>query len=184
MLQHKGTQLLETPRLILRRFTMEDAQAMYDNWASDPEVTRFLTWPPHNSVEVTSRVLKSWIEGYDRIDFYQWAIVLREHGDAPIGSIAVGSHSDQAGSAHIGYCIGRRWWHGGITSEALRAVIDFLFDEVGMQRIDSRHDSNNPNSGGVMRKCGMKYEGTLRRSDVNNQGICDACWYSILDDER
>ena len=53
MLQHKGTQLLETPRLMLRKFTMDDAQVMYENWASDPEVTKFLTWPPHNSVEVT-----------------------------------------------------------------------------------------------------------------------------------
>lgn len=184
MLRHKGTHKIETERLILRRFTAEDAQAMYDNWASDPEVTKFLTWPTHSSAGVSAMVLKDWVDGYAKEDFYQWAIVLKERGNEPIGSISVVSRNNKAETAHIGYCIGKRWWHQGITSEALRAVIDFLFDEVGMQRIDSRHDSNNPHSGAVMRKCGMKYEGTLRRSDWNNQGICDACWYSILNDER
>ena len=56
-------------------------------------------------------------------------------------------------------------------SEALGAVIDFLFDEVGVNRVESRHDPRNPNSGAVMKKCGMKFEGTLRQSDRNNQGI-------------
>lgn len=184
MLQHKGTKLLETPRLILRKFTIDDAQAMYENWAFDPEVTKFLTWPPHANVEVTEQVLKSWVDGYALDDFYQWAIVPKEL-DAPIGSISVVAYDDSARIAHIGYCIGKRWWHQGITSEALQAVINFMFDEVGVQRIEAMHDLNNPNSGGVMRKCGMKYEGTLRRSTVTNQGIlCDACWYSILSDER
>jgi ribosomal-protein-alanine N-acetyltransferase len=64
--------------------------------------------------------------------------------------------------AHIGYCIGRKWWHSGITSEALESVIQFLIEEVGLNRIESRHDPRNPNSGAVMKKCGMKYEGTLR----------------------
>lgn len=58
--------------------------------------------------------------------------------------------------AHIGYCIGRKWWKQGITSEALKAVIDFLFDEVKTNRIEARHDPRNPNSGLVMKKCGMK----------------------------
>ena len=65
-------------------------------------------------------------------------------------------------------------------TEALSAVIAYLFDEVGMNRIAARHDPNNPHSGGVMRKCGMKYEGTNRACDRNNQGICDAAQYSIL----
>ena len=65
-------------------------------------------------------------------------------------------------------------------SEALAAVIEYLFTEVGMNRVAARHDPNNPHSGGVMRKCGMKYEGTHRASDRNNQGICDAAYYAVL----
>ena len=108
MLQHKGTQLLETPRLILRKFTMDDAQAMYENWASDPEVTKFLTWSTHGSAEVTENVLKSWVDGYAQDDFYQWAIVSKGL-DAPIGSISVVSRNDKVRIAHIGYCIGKQW---------------------------------------------------------------------------
>lgn len=74
--------------------------------------------------------------------------------------------------------------HKGITSEALQAIINFLFDKVGMERIESRHDPRNPNSGAVMKKCGMQYEGTFRKSDWNNQGICDASYYSILSEDR
>ena len=56
-MNHQGTKTFETPRLILRRFTMEDAPAMYRNWASDPEVTKYLTWPTHSSAEVSRQVL-------------------------------------------------------------------------------------------------------------------------------
>ena len=68
--------------------------------------------------------------------------------------------------------------------EAMLLACDFLFDEIGVNRIESRHDPRNPNSGKVMKKCGMKYEGTLHSSDWNNQGICDACYYALLKDER
>lgn len=182
-MKHLGTRTITTERLILRRFTLEDAQAMYHNWASDPDVTRYLTWPAHGSVEITQMVLCDWIADYEKDDFYQWAIELRELGQ-PIGTISVVSHNDKAQLVHIGYALGRRWWRRGIMTEALQAVMDYLFDEVGVNRIESRHDPRNPNSGKVMRKCGMQYEGTLCQSDWNNQGICDASWYALLAEER
>ena len=180
MMKHLGTKYIETSRLVLRRFKETDAQAMYRNWASDEEVTKFLTWPVHQSVKVSESVLKDWIEGYSNDNFYQWAIVLKENGDEPIGSISVVHGNDKIKMAHIGYCIGRKWWHQGITSEALAAIIHFLIMEVGVNRVESRHDLHNPNSGYVMKKCGMKYEGTMREADWNNQGICDFSEYAIL----
>ena len=69
-------------------------------------------------------------------------------------------------------------------SEAMQALVDFFFDEVGANRICSYHDPRNPNSGKVMTHCGLKFEGTLRSSDRNNIGICDASWYSLLRSER
>ena len=182
MVTHKGTQVLETDRLILRPFRMEDTRAMYDNWASDPDVTRFLTWPAHSSPAITELVLRDWIANYNKPEFYQWAIVLRER-DLPIGSISVVEHDDAVRRAHVGYCIGKAWWHQGIATEALQAVISFLFRDVGMQRIEARHDVNNPHSGMVMQKCGLVFEGIHRQSDRNNQGICDTAWYAILADE-
>lgn len=183
-MNHCGTQRLETDRLILRRFEIADAQAMYRNWASDEEVTKYLTWPPHTSVDVSRAVLKDWIEHYADDNYYNWAIVLKEYGEEPIGYIAVVQLREQTSTVHIGYCLGRNWWHNGIMSEALKAVMDLLFDAVDANRIESRHDPRNPNSGKVMLKCGMKYEGTLRSSDRNNQGICDACYYALLRSER
>ena len=182
MLTHKGTQTIETSRLILRRAIREDAEQMFRNWASDLEVTKFLTWPAHSNITVSEMVIGSWIQEYEKDSYYQWMIVLKELGE-PIGSISVVRQNDRVEEAEIGYCIGSTWWHRGIVSEALAAVIEYLFTEVGMNRVAARHDPNNPNSGGVMRKCGMKYEGTNRACDRNNQGICDAAQYSILRSE-
>lgn len=183
-MEHKGTKYMETERLILRPYIAEDAQAMYDNWASDQDVTRYLMWPAHSNTSVSESVLQEWIANYNKMDYYHWAIVYKEVSEEPIGDIAVVSPIDEKiQSAHIGYCIGKAWWHKGITSEALRAVMDFLFDEVGVNRIESRHDPRNPYSGAVMQS-GLKYEGTLRQSDWNNQGICDASYYGLLSSER
>ncbi|MBR4578675.1 MAG: GNAT family N-acetyltransferase [Oscillospiraceae bacterium] len=183
-MEHCGTVRLESERLILRRFTPEDARAMYDNWASDPEVTAFLTWAPHESPAATRRLLEQWAASYSDERYYQWAIVWKENGDEPIGSISAVGIKDSISAIEIGYCIGRRWWHRGITSEALATLIDFFFDRVGANRIECRHDPNNPRSGMVMKKCGLRYEGTSRSADRNNQGICDVCRYAILRQDR
>ena len=181
-MKHCGTQTIETNRLILRRFELTDAQAMYRNWASDPEVTKYLTWPTHPSVEITAMVLGEWVKAYEQADCYQWAIVLKEM-DEPVGTISVVDKNEHLNIVHIGYCIGSKWWHQGITSEAFSAIIPFLFEEVGANRIESQHDPNNPHSGNVMKKCGLVYEGTLRQADFSNKGIVDACMYSLLKEE-
>ena len=182
-MKHQGTQVLETERLILRRFRIEDADLMFKNWASDPEVTKYLMWPTHPNTDVTRAVLEDWLKHYPEENYYHWVITLKETNE-PVGSMAVMEQDERTAKAHIGYCIGRKWWHQGITSEALKAVMDFLFDEIGFNRIESRHDPRNPNSGKVMMKCGMKYEGTMRSADWNNQGICDECFYALLKSER
>lgn len=182
MLTHKGTQTIETDRLILRRAVREDAEPMFRNWASDPEVTKYLTWPAYETVETAYPILDMWISEYEKPNYYQWMIELKELGE-PIGSISAVRQNDRVEEAEIGYCIGSQWWHKGIMTEALSAVIEYLFTEVGMNRVAARHDPNNPHSGGVMRKCGMKYEGTTRASDRNNQGLCDAAHYAILRSE-
>lgn len=179
-----GTQRIETDRLILRRYKIEDADAMYKNWASDSEVTKFLTWQPHPSVEVSRSIIENWLKEYSDKKYYQWAIVLKDNGNEPIGDISVVHMNEDISMVHIGYCLGRAWWRRGIMSEALKAVMDFMFDTVEVNRVEARHDPRNPNSGKVMQKCGMKYEGTLRSADRNNQGICDACYYALLRSER
>ena len=178
-MRHTGTQTIATERLTLRRFTIEDAENMYYNWASDPEVTRYLTWQPHKSVEETAEILQQWEAGYSKNEFYQWAIELNDI-EQPIGSISVVSLNEDVQSAELGYCIGKSWWHQGYTTEAVEAVIRFLMAEVGAGRVWAQHDVANPNSGEVMKKAGMDYEGTLRQSTRNNQGIVDAAVYAKI----
>ncbi len=181
-MQHLGTKEICTDRLTLRRFVQEDVLAAFNNWCSDDRVTKYLMWPTHTDVSVTENVLDSWIKLYEKADFYQWAIVLNEIAQ-PIGSISVVKIDENVDSVHVGYCIGYNWWNKGIVSEAFAAIIKFFFEEMQVRRVESRHDPNNPNSGKVMLKCGLKYEGTLRQSDHNNQGIVDCAYYGLLSSE-
>ena len=181
-MNHCGTKTIETKRLLLRAFRLSDVTEAYYNWTSDEKVTEFLRWPTHSDISITEQVIKSWVEQSDEPDFYQWAIVLKEINE-PIGTISVVDKNESLDIVHIGYCIGSKWWHRGITSEAFSAIIPYLFEEVGVNRIESQHDPNNPHSGDVMRKCGLKYEGTLRQADFSNKGIVDASMYSLLKTE-
>lgn len=176
---HKGTVTLETERLILRRFTPEDAEAMFRNWANDPEVTQFMTWPTHGSLETTRKVITSWVDGYETPAKYEWAIVPYSLGE-PIGSIAAMGVNDNLRSVEIGYNIGKPWWGKGYTAEALTRVIQFLFEDVGLNRITAIHEPHNPNSGAVMRKSGMKFEAFKRQAGCRKGVIYDHYEYAIL----
>ena len=182
-MNHMGTVRIETQRLLLRQFTESDVLAAFTNWTRDEKVTEFLRWPAHKSIEITESILNEWISLYKNNDFYQWAIALKEYNDEPIGTISVVDKNERLDIVHIGYCIGSSWWNQGITSEAFSGIIPFLFDEVKVNRIESQHDPDNPNSGKVMAKCGLKYEGTLRQADLSNKGIVDASMYSLLASE-
>lgn len=180
MLNHKGTQTIETRRLILRRFTMDDAESMFRNWASDDAVTKHMTWPTHTSMEVTKEVLTLWTTSYAKPDFYSWAIVLKENGPEPIGSISAVHVRENTLCVTVGYCMSRAHWGKGIMTEALTALIGFFFDQVGCNRVEADHDPNNPASGRVMAKSGMTYEGTMRQAGRSNQGIIDVSRWAIL----
>ncbi len=181
-MNHCGTKTIETERLLLRAFRESDVEAVFRNWTSDERVTEFLCWETHTDISETEQVLSEIIEQSKNPDFYNWAIVLKEIGE-PIGTINVLGHNDKVGMVHISYMVGSKWWHKGITTEALRAIIPFLFNEVGANRIEARYDPENQHSGNVMKKCGFTYEGTLRQADFGNKGIIDAAMYSLLKSE-
>lgn len=178
-----GTQKIETQRLILRRFKIEDAEDMYNNWASDPEVTRYLTWPVHSSVDVTRSLLTDWVTHYTDGGYFNWIIEYKETGKA-IGNISVVKLNENTEAADMGYCMSRACWGQGLMPEALKAVMTYLFDVVGLNRIAACHDVNNPKSGRVMDKAGMKQEGVLRAAGKNNLGICDEVWHAAIREDR
>ena len=176
-----GTKTIQTERLLLRPFQLEDATSMFKNWSSDAEVTHYLTWPPHESVETTKQSIKRWVDGYQNPLQFKWAIVFNNE---VVGSIDVVHLEEKLDAVEIGYALSRKCWGKGIMTEALIAVIDYLLEEAGCNRVAARHDVNNPASGKVMLKAGMTYEGTLRQYGKNNQGICDMAYYSIIKADR
>ncbi len=177
-LNHQGTKNLQAGRITLRPFQLSDAHLMFANWAGNPNVTKYLTWPCYQNEDDTLPILHSWVGEYAKKSFYNWAIVLNETGQ-PIGSIGAVNMQEDIKALEIGYCIGEEWWNKGIATEALARIVRFFFEEVGLHRIAARHASANMASGRVMQKCGLLYEGTLRCAGKTNHGICDEVVYAI-----
>lgn len=183
MIEHKGTQKIETERLILRAFKKEDALQMYNNWSSDSEVTKFLSWSAHSSVVMTKQLIAYWISDYNNEEHYQWAIQSKETGEV-IGNINLLNINTDDENCEIGYCLGKAFWSKGYMSEALRCVIEYGFHVIGFQRIAAHVEVENIASWRVMEKCNLTYEGTFRNFVRNNNGRFSDCkYYSILRDE-
>lgn len=181
-MKHCGTKTIETNRLILRQFKKEDNIAMFNNWAADSEVTKYLTWPVHESEEITGMLLDDWIARYANENVYNWAIEIKETNEL-IGNISVVEQKEIINEAQIGYCMGKKFWGQGYMPEAAEAVIKYLFSGTGIERIYAGHDIENAKSGRVMEKIGMKKEGVHRKAGRNNRGIVDMVFYAILKED-
>lgn len=181
MITHKGTQTIHTDRLILRKFVTDDAMAMFENWANDERVTRYLTWSPHKSPEETKQLVELWCAAYENPNTYNWVI---EYEGTAIGNISVVRFSDNSEYAELGYTMGYAYWNKGFMSEATKAVIDYLFAEIGVNRVAISHAVKNPASGRVAQKCGLTFEGTKRECFKNSTGeFLDLSDYGIIRSE-
>ena len=175
-----GTQTIETERLILRRITLEDVDSMFTNWTSDPLVTKYVTWETHSSINDTKEYVESKIKRYDDDFCFDWIVVLKE-SNKPIGEIEAVNFSKVDSLVEMGDCYGSKYWNKGYATEALKAFIDYMFNKVGVNKIYARHIINNPASGKVMLKAGMKYDGTLKgyAIDKNTSQRTDVLYFSI-----
>ena len=180
MLVHQGTKTLETPRLVLRRFSKSDAPVMFAGWASDPEVTRYLSWAPHRDQSVTYELLLQWTKAYENPQEYNWCITLRETGQ-PIGSAGLVEVNSPMAHADLGYVLARPFWGYGLMTEAAAAIVEYSYQTVGFHRLAAVHHVDNAASGAVMRKLGMRYEGRVREAYRDNKGqFIDVEQYAIL----
>ena len=180
MLNHKGTKEIRTNRLLLRKYRLSDAEEMFENYANDDRVTKYLPWKPYSNPADVIPFLEMTIKKYEEISTYNWAIIYQ---GSVIGGISAMSIDTMRNNCEVGYCIGYDFWNKGITSEALAAVIAFLFDEVGMHRIMAKHDIENPASGEVMKKCGMTYEGRFKEYYLRHDSTySDALVYGIVNE--
>jgi ribosomal-protein-alanine N-acetyltransferase len=174
---------LETERLLLRKMRLDDARAMFA-YASDPEVTRYVLFETHRSIEDSQAFLRLVVEGYERGDFGGWGVVLKDSG-AFVGTCGVDyGYAPEHARAELGYVLAREHWGKGLVPEAVRAVIRFGFGRMELNRIQARCIAENTASARVMEKAGMTYEGTLREYQLIKGAYRDMKFYSILRRER
>ena len=172
---------LETERLTLRRMKPSDSRDMFE-YASKPEVTRYLLWEPHQNQRQTQDYLEYLQTRYRVGDFYDWALVDRERSKM-IGTCGFTSLDFYNNSAEVGYVLNPEYWGRGIACEALCEVLKFAFMELNIHRVEAKYIVGNDRSRRVMEKCGMSFEGVRRSSmfikgSYRDIGIC-----SILSEE-
>jgi len=170
--------VLETRRLRLRALTMRDARDMY-RYASDPQVSRHVLWETHESLRQTRSVLRASIRQY-RLGAPASFAIERQSDRRMIGTIGFMWINCEHRSGEVGYSLARDCWNQGYATEALAAVLDFGFDTLRLHRIEAQHEVDNPASGRVMEKCGMRCEGTLRARVFNKGHFSDVRLYAVL----
>ena len=177
------TKTIQTNRLILRKFTITDADDMYNNWASDTECCKYLAWNVHKNIDETKALLESWIKAYDE-GCYNWVVEIKNTHEI-IGSISVMTALEKHSTCELGYCYGSKYWGNGYATEALRAVIEYLLKECDFYLVEARHISENPASGRVLEKAGMHKDAVLRDRRINKHTgeRNDAIIYSMTKEE-
>ena len=169
---------VETERLLLRPLRLRDAADIYA-YAQDPRVARYVLWDAHTGVG-DSRDYIRWNRQQYRAGLPgSWAMVLRETGRV-IGTIGYMSWDGEQSCAELGYSLGREWWNRGLATEALRTVIDISFRSFPVHRLEAMHETENPASGRVMEKCGMRREGVLRGKIANKGAWRDVVLWAML----
>lgn len=183
-MKHIGTKEIKTDRLILRRLTLEDAESAYNGWCTDKYVAKYVTWDVHKSIDETKELYKIWVQEYESLETYRWGVEVKETHEL-IGTIDVPSKKFMKyGACEIGYVYKKSAWGNGYGTEALKAVIKYLFDEVDAETVYADYMLNNPASGKIMEKSGMKFEGILRSRIIDKDGNRNDLGYcSIIREE-
>lgn len=173
---------IETERIILRPISMFDAKDMFE-YASDPEVCKYVTWDAHKNLEETLSVLNKMTNENKNHPIF--AITLKENKKmiGTIDAVLFGNNQHDK-KAEIGYCINKNYWGNGLTTEAVKAFINYLFKTYNLHRIQAKHAIENPASGRVMQKSGMQKEGVLREYFYLKGEYLDIVMYSILENSN
>lgn len=182
MIIYKGAPVIETQRLILRKIEMNDANRMFDYIFSDHRVMDNLIKGPHKSNFETINRLTEIINQYVSDKFCYWGIEVKASGEL-IGTIDLFNINEDTENCEVGYNIGFNWWSKGYGTEALHAVVEFAFRIMDIHKISATHNIDNPASGKIMLKVGMKREGIIRHMIRKNNQYKDCGIYGILQQE-
>ncbi|MBE6494069.1 MAG: GNAT family N-acetyltransferase [Methanosphaera stadtmanae] len=178
-MNHRGTLIIQTDRLVLRPFKMDDIMDVYKNYGSDTNITQYISWIPCDTMEKCENFIKFNLKEYEsNPKFYSWVITL---DDIITGSIAIFNVNDDNDSGELGYSLGSKWWNNGYITEAGNAVIDYAFNMIDFNRIYASCHEENIGSKKVMEKLSMTYEGLLRDGQRNlDNTYSNLLLYAIL----
>ncbi len=174
---HIGTIDIETKRVILRKFRLDDTTNMFNNWANSDLVTRYLSWNPYTEMKQCEEYIKKVINQYNEKSFYNWAIELKEIGEV-IGSVSV-NIQEKLSCAHISFCIGHKWWNQRIMQEIVTNLVPVFLEEIQVERLESCYESGNNTAGKVLLRAGFQAEAIQRKSYLGKEGASDMIWFSI-----
>jgi ribosomal-protein-alanine N-acetyltransferase len=169
---------LETGRLILRKLTLDDLEDVYA-YSSDAEVTRFLRWGPHKTVAQTESYIREVLQEYREGRDGPWGIEYRASGQA-VGAIHLMEISARHRKAQIGFLLSRACWGRGLMAEALLRVLQYAFENVGLNRVEAFCLVDNLAGVRVLEKAGMQKEGVLREYAFQKGALRDFLVYSML----
>ena len=171
----KNPPILECDRIILRKMDRSFADDMFE-YASNPAVTKYLTWDVHPNRRFSYNYLGYVNSPHRTGEFFDWAITMRDSGKM-IGTCGFTRFNFSSYSAEIGFVLNPKYWGYSIAPEASRRVIRFGFDTLELHRIEARYMENNIQSRRVMEKSGMTFEGIYRdmmlvRGQFVSVGVC------------
>lgn len=173
--------VLETDRLLLRKFTDDDVDAVFD-YGRDPDVARFVTWKPHVTHDDARVFVQAAMAHYAAGRIGPWAVVLKGE-DRLIGSAGFVNWQPEHARAEVGYALHQSYWGRGLATEALREIARFAFAVMQVNRLVALCDPENVASARVMEKVGMRYEGTLRQNTFVKGAFCTTEIRALLREE-
>ena len=150
------TPVLETDRLLLRPFSYNDVNDVFECWESDPEVAKYMFWTSHNDIEKTKEWIEFEIGQIEKEDWFRFALVIKEANEL-IGTVII-YYEEEVECWEIGYNLGKKYWNKGYTTEAVKRVIEFAIKELNVYEIVGRYAKENTASENVMKKLGFQYE--------------------------
>ena len=169
---------LKTDRLILRPLKVEDAASIFE-YAKNPQVSKYTLWDHHQTIDDSLDYIKNYaFHYYSRNEPEPYGIALKGHPEKIIGTVGCFWISKTSKCMELAYALSEDYWGQGLTAEASKALMDFCFKEFGLKRIQAHYKKENTQSGRVMEKVGMTFEGTLKSAKFHRDRFWDMTIYA------
>ncbi len=170
--------IISSPRTTLREVCVEDlADLMEIN--GDPEVTRYLSYAPWQS-EADAAAWLERVQAFVKNGTARQLVIISKHSQKVIGAALLFKYDEGNSCLELGYLLGRAHWRQGYGSEAVRSLLDHLFGDLGIRRVEATIDAANIASSALLISLGFTLEGVLRERWVEEDRPCDANIYGLL----